>query len=226
MTFWTAFLTKKQAAARPVALDYLRSQVFRADCAAIHALDRNVFAVRPLADGLVEALVEDLGGHERVLRWDVVRAFGKSDDELFALARTQAAASACNITPMEVGGGVQVLASNELYLSARLLDNFARSKHRHGVLFAPISWHHWCIHVVQQITVPHTVALISLVAADVNRHQTSGRQTSGRMKVGDFESLTGDLYWYKPTGVIETLELVGEGADRRATSREFARAIA
>ena len=194
----------------------LRSQVFRADCAAIHALDRNVFAVRPLADGLVEALVEDLGGHERVLRWDVVRAFGKSDDELFALARTQAAASACNITPMEVGGGVQVLASNELYLSARLLDNFARSKHRHGVLFAPISWHHWCIHVVQQITVPHTVALISLVAADVNR----------QMKVGDFESLTGDLYWYKPTGVIEKLELVGEGADRRATSREFARAIA
>ena len=217
MTFWTAFFsTKKHAAARPVALDYLRSQVFRADCAAIHALDRNVFAVRPLADGLVEALVEDLGGHERVLRWDVVRAFGKSDDELFALARTQAAASACNITPMEVGGGVQVLASNELYLSARLLDNFARSKHRHGVLFAPISWHHWCIHVVQQITVPHTVALISLVAADVNR----------QMKVGDFESLTGDLYWYKPTGVIEKLELVGEGADRRATSREFARAIA
>lgn len=222
MTFWTAFFsTKKQAPARPVALDYLRSQIFRADCVAMRALDRNVFAIRPLADGLVEALVEDLSDQERVLRWDVVRAFGKSDDDLFALARTQAAASACNITPLEVGGGVQVLASDELYLSARLLDRFARSNHPHGVLFAPISWHHWCIHVVQTITVPHTIALIALVAADVNRHQTSGR-----IRVGDNAALTGDLYWYKPTGVIEKLELVGQGADQRATSRELARLIA
>ena len=213
MTFWTSFFSK-QTPARPVALENLRWQVFRSGCVAMRALDRSVFAVRPLAD-LVEALVEDHADHERVLRLDVVGAFGKTEDELFAIARTQAAATTRDITTMELGGGVQVLASDERYLSAVLLERFAHGKHPRGVLFAPISSHHWCIHVVQAMTVPPTVALMGIVVDDVKR----------QMRVGDSDALTGDLYWYKPSGVIEKLELVGDGAARRATSPELARAI-
>jgi hypothetical protein len=217
MTFWTAFLSpKKQTAARPPALEHLRLQVLRAKSVSMRALDRSTFAARPLTDGLVEVLVEDHAAHERVLRWDVVRAFNKPDHELFAIARAQAATATCDVTTMELGGGVQVLASNGFYLSALLLDRFARSKHPHGVLFAPISWHHWCIHVVQAMTVPPTVALMAIVVDDVRR----------QMRVADYEALTGDVYWSKPGGSIEKLELVGEGAERRAVSPEFAKAIA
>jgi len=217
MTFWTSFLpTRKAVGPRPLAVEHLRVQVFRASCVAMRAVHCRAFAVRPLTDRLVEALVEDHADYERVLRWDVVRAFGKSEDELFAIARTQAAATADDITTMELGGGVQVLASNGRYLSAGMLERFARDKHPRGVLFAPISSHHWCIHIVQAITVPPTVALMGIVVDDVKR----------QMRVGDSEALTGDLYWYKPGGEIEKLELVGEGTARRASSPELATAIA
>lgn len=217
MGIWTALFSTKKLEARPPTLDQLRVQVFRGDCIAIRALDKNraAFAIRPLADGLVEAIVEHSGDGERVLRWDVIRAFGKPDDELFALARTQAAATMRDVEKVDLDGGVQVFVSNDFYLSALMLHNFASNDHAHGVLFAPLSWHHWCAHVVQRATVAPTVALMELVA----------RSVAEQMQVGDFEALTDDLYWYKPSGEIERLELVGKGADRHATSPELVRAM-
>jgi len=217
MGIWTALFSTKKPEARPPALDQLRVQVFRTDCIAIRALakNRDAFAIRPLADGLVEAIVEHCGDGERVLRWDVIRVFGKPDGELFELARARAAAETNDVEKLDLDGGVQVFVSNNFYLSALMLDSFARNQHAHGVLFAPLSWHHWCAHVIQRATVAPTVALVELLARSVGE----------QMHVGDVEALTGDLYWYKPNGEIERLELVGAGADRHATSPQLEQAI-
>ena len=217
MAFWaTLFSTKKDSAPAP-ALDTLRTQIYRADCTAMQVLKRKspgVFAVRPLADGLVEALVSQRGDTESVLRWDVVKAFGKPEDELFALGAAQGAARTKVVT-QDFEFAVQMMASNDFYLSALLLQSFARSKHQHGVLFAPISWHHWVVHVVQASTLPPIVAMMAMLS----------REASKGMRVAEYEALTGDLYWYKPDGVIEKLELAGEGADVHARSAELQQAM-
>jgi len=217
MAFWaTLFSTKKDIGAPP-ALDSLRVQIYRADCTAMEVLRRKspgMFAVRPLADGLVEALVSQRGDAESVLRWDVVKAFGKSEDELFALGATQAAATT-KIVKQDFEYAVQMMASNDFYLSTQLLQSFARGKHAYGVLFAPISWHHWCVHVVQASTLQPIIAMMAMIS----------REASAKMRVADYEALTGDLYWYKPSGVIEKLELAGEGAELHATSAELQQAM-
>lgn len=217
MAFWsTLFSTKKEPAAPPSSAD-LRTQVYRADCTAIQVLDRTNrgdFVVRALAPGLVEALVEEHEDGESIVRRERVQAFGKSDDELFALGAAQGA-SLTDVQKIDLEHRVQVFASNDFYLSAKLLRSFARGKHAYGVLFAPISWHHWCVHIVQASTVPPLVAMISMVARDAQE----------KMQVAEYEALTGDVYWYKPDGIIEKLELVGSGADVRATSPELQQAM-
>jgi hypothetical protein len=217
MAFWSTLFSTKKETLPPPALASLRLQVYRSDCIAMRVLKENspgMFAVKPLAFGLVEALVEQRATGESVLRWDVARALGKPDNELFALAATQAAATTNTITT-DFDFGVQMMASNDFYLSTQLLQSFARAARPHGVLFAPISWHHWCVHVVQAATLPPVVAMMMMLA----------RAAQEKMRVAEYEALTGDLYWYKPGGVIEKLDVVGEGSDLRATSPELEQAM-
>lgn len=217
MAFWSTLFSTKKDTAPPPALDSLRLQVYRADCTAMQVLKRKSpgeFAVRPLADGLVEVLVSQRANAESVLRWDVVKSFGKPEDELFALAATQGAA-ATKVVTQDLEFAVQMMASNDFYLSALLLQSFARGKHKHGVLFAPISWHHWVVHVVQASTLPPIVAMMAMVAQEAQK----------QMRVAEYEALTGDLYWYKPDRVIEKLELAGSGAELHATSPALQQAM-
>jgi hypothetical protein len=217
MAFWsTLFSTKKNPDLPPLTIQSLRYQVYRSDCTAMRVLDRKNktdFAIRPLADGLVEALVQEIGNTERVLTWDVVNALGK--DDVWMLARTEAASKMTDVKTVDLDGGVQLLAANNFYLSAVLLHSFERARHTHGVLFAPVSWHHWVVHVIQAMTVPPTVALMKLAAENIQREMT----------VADYEALTGDLYWYKPNGSIAKLDVTGSGIDIRARSRELDKAI-
>lgn len=217
MAFWSTLFSTKKETAPPPALDSLRVQVYRSDCVAMRVLDEQspgTFAVRPLAHGLVEALVAQRPEGESVLRWDVARAFGKRDDELFALGAAQGAATT-QVMTSELEFGVEVTISNEFYLSARMLQGFARQDDPYGVLFAPISWHHWCSHVVGNMTMPPVVAMMMMVAKEVQKG----------MHVAEYEALTGELYWYRRGGRIEVLELVGEGGNVRATSDELHRAM-
>lgn len=222
MGLWsTLFSTKKEDTDRAPVEANLRLQVYRPDCVTLQVLAQNgsldAFAIRPLAPGLVQALVEDIGGKERVLRWEVARSLSKADDALFSLARTQAASTMGDgkVQSMDLDGDVQVMVSNDFYLSAVLLHSFAQANHKHGVLFAPLSWHHWVVHVVQGSTVPPTVAMMALIADNVR----------SQMRVADYELLSGKLYWWKAGGVIEQLELAGEGVEVHATSPELAKAM-
>ena len=217
MAFWSTLFSTKQETLPPPTLASLRVQVYRKDCVAMRVLKESspgMFAVKPLAYGLIEALVEQRAQGESLLRWDVARALGKSDDELFALAAAQAAATTRTVTS-DFDFGVQLMASNDFYLSTQLLQSFARQASPYGVLFAPISWHHWCVHVVGASTLPPVVAMMMMLT----------RSAQEKMRVAEYEALTGDLYWYKPGGVIEMLELVGDGADTRATSPELTQAM-
>jgi hypothetical protein len=213
MAFWSTLFSTKKEIAPPPALDSLRVQVYRRDCIAMQVLKTNspgTFAARPLAHGLLEVLVSQNARGESLLRWDVARAYGKGDDELFALGAAQGAA-ATQVVTTELELGVQMTASNDFYLSALMLRRFARDNDPYGVLFAPISWHHWCFHVVGNMTMPPVVAMMTMVAYEAQK----------RMHVAEYEALTGDLYWYKRGGVIEKLELVGDGGSTRATSDEL-----
>ena len=213
MAFWSTLFSTKKETAPPPALESLRVQVYRSDCVAMQVLKKNspgTFAARPLVHGLLEVLVSQNAQGESLLRWDVARAFGKSDDELFELGSAQGAA-ATNTVATDFEFGVQMMASNDFYLSAQLLRGFKQANRPYGVLFCPISWHHWCVHLVQASSVPPIVAMMMMVTKEAQQ----------RMRVAEYEALTGDLYWYKTGGVIEKLTLMGEGADMRATSTEL-----
>jgi hypothetical protein len=59
------------------------------------------------------------------------------------------------------------------------------------------------------------VPMIELIAESV----------AAKMNVTDAERLVTDLYWYRPDRVIERVNVVGRGADRRATTPEPLRAL-
>lgn len=217
MAFWSTLFSTKKETAPPPALESLRVQVYRSDCVAMQVLKKSspgTFAARPLAPGLLEVLVSQNAQGESLLRWDVARAYGKSDDEMFELGSAQGAAATKTVTT-DFEFGVQMMASNDFYLSTQLLRGFKQAARPHGVLFCPISWHHWCIHLVQAASVPPIVGMMKLIATEAQQ----------RMKVAEYEALTGDLYWYKQGGVIEKLTLIGEGAAMHATSTELDEAM-
>src|SRR5258705_12572326 len=140
MAFWSTLFSTKKETAPPPALESLRVQVYRTDCVAMQVLKKHSpghFATRPLVHGLLEVLVSQNAQGESVMRWDVARAYGKSDSELFALAAQQGTARTTVVTT-DFEFGVQMMASNDFYLSSLLLGSFARGNHKHGVLFSPI----------------------------------------------------------------------------------------
>jgi len=191
-----------------MSLENIRLQLFREDYAPISLVDRNHVAVRPLAPGLVQAIVEDSGAGERTLQWADLRASGRSDDELFDIARWQTEALDDAIESQTVDNLVQVYISNGFYMSARLLASFVNDELDKGVLFVPLSWHHWCVHIVDDLTVEPVIPMMELIA----------HQIAPMMKVADAERLVDDVYWAHPGGrMIERVELVGQGEHRRAS---------
>jgi len=215
MAFWTSLFGKRKEtidlAAPPQSISNLRTQVFSEDYFAMKFLDRGKMAMRPLAAGLVEAIVEDLGAGERSVRWENLEHFGKSHDELFALARGQAATAETGVQSQVVDGDVQVMITNGFYLSALLLETFAKREQKKGVLFVPLSWHHWCVHIIGPMTMPQHPMLLKMVA----------EQIGSMMKVTDAERLNDNVYWYKPGGVIEKIAFAGE----QPTSVELLKAL-
>jgi hypothetical protein len=209
MAFWSALFSTKKGA--PVVRERLCTQLYRADGIAMRVAKPSGIARRLLAPGLFEVIVEDQGDRERVVSWDDL---GGADDALFAIARSRAAASETKVAS-QVLETVQVMISNSFYLSAFVLETLETKRYKYGALFVPLSWHHWCVHVIQPGTVPPTVLMVEAVA----------REVATMMNVRDHERLRDDVYWYKPDGVIEQLELVGADADRHATSTELAGAI-
>jgi hypothetical protein len=197
--------------APPVSLSNLRLQIFSERYFGLPLLDRAAFAVRPLAPGLVEAIVDDSGA--RAMRWDVLRSFGKTDQELFELARIQAAAATTDIVS-EVIDGIEVAIANGCYLSAKLLDTFLRDDARKGILVAPISWHHWCSHVIGELTVPSHLQMMRFLAQSI----------ATQIHVPDAERLGTDVLWIKPGGRhIERIEM---DRDEPVLSHELARVLA
>jgi hypothetical protein len=215
MAFWTSLFGKRKGTvdleAPPQSLAHLRAQVFSEDYFVMKFLDRGKMAMRPLCAGLVEAIVEDLGAGERTVRWENLEHFGKSHDELFALARGQGAAAETGAQSQSVDGDVEVIITNGFYLSAYLLERFAKREQKQGVLFVPLSWHHWCVHIIGPMTMPQHPMLLGMVAG----------QIATMMTVTDAERLNQNVYWYKPGGVIEKLEFVGD----MPTSPELLKAL-
>src|SRR5687767_2567194 len=115
MAFWSGLFGKRDSDPKldtpPVTLANLRLQVFSESYFGMQVIDRAGSALRPLAPGLVEAIVEDLGGGERTMRWDYLRSFGKSDAELFALARKQASVANGHVE-VKLLDGVSVMVTN------------------------------------------------------------------------------------------------------------------
>jgi hypothetical protein len=217
MAFWTSLFGGKKTTVEtgtpPSSIASLRLQVFSSDYFGMQVIEKtgSKIARRPLAAGLVEAVVEDLGAGERMVTWDALAHFGKSQDELFEIARRQAAAKETEIASQVIEDNFEVLISNGFYLSAHLLDSFAKRDPKDGVLFVPLSWHHWVVHIINPMSVAPMVPLLKMIAESVG----------GMMKVTAAETLNTDVYWYKPSGVIEKLEIVGD----RATSPELAKIL-
>ena len=113
-----------------------------------------------------------------------------------------------------IENAIEVAISNGFYMGAFLLEQFAQANQ--GVLFVPLSWHQWCVHVIGPMSVPPVVPVLEAVAQHV----------ASMMTVTAAERLVDDVLWYKPGGAIEKVELVGEGVARRATSPELAKALA
>lgn len=201
MALWASLFGKRKEPVDlekpPLSTTHLRTQLFRTDYFGVQAIQRTggTIASRSIAPGLIEAIVEDLGSGERTLSWDALATLGSDRDYLFALARQQAAAAETHVESTTVADAVQVIASNGFYLSAYLLDMFAKRAAKHGVLFVPVSWHHWCVHIIQPMSVAPIADMMRLVADDIAK----------KMNCSDGETLTGDLLWYKPNGVIEKL---------------------
>jgi hypothetical protein len=171
-------------------LDDVRLQVFSTNYFGIRALDPAISALRPLAPGLVMALVQDLGAASRTLTWDQLRAFGKSDDELFDLGRRQGAHADKDVASQQIDA-VQTFACNGFYLSAKLLHTFIEKPLKKGVLVAPVSSHHWCTHIIQSgVTVPPHIAMVAYIAEIVAQN----------MQATDAERLVTDVYWIRPGG--------------------------
>jgi hypothetical protein len=205
MAFWTGLFGGKKSSvelgAPLTSLANLRLQIFSEDYEGVRVLDRNAMPVRPLAPGLVQALVEDLGAAERIVEWARLRPFGKSDDDLFELAREQAAANVGRIEHTLIES-VQVFACNGFFMSASLLDTFIKQDLKKGILVVPVSSHHWCTHIIQSgITVPPHISMLRLIAGDLARS----------MKVSRAERLVTDVYWIRPGGRrIERIEMDGD----------------
>jgi hypothetical protein len=219
MAFWSGLFGKRDSKPNietpPVSIANLRVQVFRDDYVGVKLLDREGCAVRTLAPGLVEAIVEDLGGGERTMRWEYLRSFGKTDDELFDLARAQASTSTTEIAS-ELLDGIEVMIANSFYLSAFMLETFRKRDLKKGVLVAPISWHHWCAHIIGDLTVAPHVQMMRFLAQSI----------ASQMTVTDAERLTTSIYWIKPGGrVLERIEMDRDepvlSAELRTTLESF-----
>jgi hypothetical protein len=216
MALWASLFGKRKESVDlekpPVSTAHLRTQLFRTDYFGVQVIKKTggSIASRPIAPGMIEAIVEDLGSGERTLRWEDLESLGDRD-YLFTLARQQAAAGETAIESTMVADSVQVIASNGFYLSAYLLDMFAKRAAKHGILFAPVSWHHWCVHIIQPMSVAPIVDMMRLVAGDIAK----------MMKCTDSETLTGDVLWYKPNGVIEKLD----GSDNADLAQAFENAF-
>ena len=212
MAFWTALFGKtKVTNETPPALDRVRLQVYSTNYFGVRAIEqtKSPMAIRPLAPGLVTALVEDLGGAERMLAWDLVDAFGTSRDEMFALAQRQGAASETAVHSEVIENTVEVLVSNGFFLSAFMLERLATREPKQGALFVPLSWHHWCVHIIGAMSVPPVVPFLHAVAG----------QIGDTIQVTDAETLVRDVYWYRPDRTIEKLA-------NQAPSAELARLLA
>ena len=141
-------------------------------------VDRRACAVRSLATGLVEAIVED----EEPVRWDRLRNCGMDDDELFTIARAEAAAVAGEIT-RNVIDGITVCVSTGQYLSAAMLHEMRLLGN--GAFFAPVSRHHWCTHAISATTNDAHVQMMQFLA----------QALSNQLTVRDAARLTSDVYW-------------------------------
>lgn len=195
------------------ALSRLRAQVFSTEYFGLKVAVQSgsQLATRDLAPGLVEAIVEDTGGGERLGTWDGLGQPGWSHDELFGIARAQAAAKETEAVTAVIEGDIEVVISNGFYLSAHLLARFARATA--DVLFVPLSWHHWCVHPIGPMTVAASVAFLSHAAGRIG----------DMMTVTAAETLSRAVYWYRPDHRIDRVPIVGDTFDHPDLARLLAR---
>ena len=200
MAFWSGWFSRRDSdpelATPPVTLANVRLQIFSERYFGMRMLDRTAACVRPLAPGLIEAIVEDIGGGERTLRWEYLRNFALTDAELFALARAQAARCERDVAT-EVLDGIDVLVSNGFYLGAHVLESLAARRLAFGALVAPVTWHHWCVHVIDARTVAAQIQMMRFLAQSI----------ASQANVADAERLTTDVYWLRPTGQLERIAM-------------------
>jgi hypothetical protein len=213
MAFWSGLFGKRDSEREietpPVQLSRLRWQVFSERYFGMKVLERDACAVRPLAPGLLEAIVEDLGAGERTLRWEYLRPFGKTDAELFALARSQASL-ANGAVESSMLDGIQVIACNDFYLGAFLLERYLVDL-EFGAFVAPITWHHWAVHRIDRMTVVPHIQMMRFLAQSID----------AQAKVADAERLGTDVYWLRD-GKLERIDL---DRDEPVLSRELARVL-
>jgi hypothetical protein len=140
-------------------------------------VDRRVSAVRTLAPGLVEAIVEA----EHPVKWDRLRACGMTDDQLFALARAEAAAHAGEVTT-NVIDGISLSMSTNPYLSAAMLRTLTELDG--GAIAVPVSRYHWCWHALDDSTCDAHVQMLRFLA----------QALAGQLTVGASEQIGIDVY--------------------------------
>ena len=161
-------------------------------------VDRRVSAARTLAPGLVEAIVEG----ENPVKWDRLRACGLSDDELFTIARAEAAAHAGEITT-NVIDGISLSISTGAYLSAAMLRTLAGFPD--GAIAVPVSRFHWCWHALDANTCDAHVQMMRFLA----------QALAGQLTVGVAEAIGIDVYKFAGDSVermpatVDAMRLTG-----------------
>lgn len=168
-------------------LDDLRLQLFRADYAPVRALDPERSLVRPLAPGLLQALVRDAGGLEVTLAREQARASGLDEPALFERARLQSLRAEGHLVHLEALGPLEVAVSDGFFLGACMLALLDSVEGPRGVVAAPVTWHHWVLHRVEPTTRPAVLDEVARLA----------RRLLGDVEVRDAEVLGERVYWVR-----------------------------
>lgn len=208
MSFWRRLFGGAPAPGREGGagawLPQLRAQVFRDTYGPLGVVDEEAVVSRPLAQGLVEALVVSVPGGERTLSRAEARGSGRGDDALFALGRAQAVAAERGAGQVQEvpAAGALAFVSEGFYLSASMLEMLARHQAGEaGVVVAPVSWHHWVMHEVQPGVTSR--ALLEAFGGFV-------RDLAAGIEVSDAELLGDQAFWWRG-GAWTPLPIEGAG---------------
>lgn len=207
----SSFRTRARGEADAVSLPDFRLQIFSE--AHFASLGFTNHVSRPLAEGLLLTLVEDIEGSGEVpLPRAVVDGLELTEDELFAVARKNSIADAAGQiqTASKVGahGVFEVSVCNGFYMGAALLAALeagdAAGEWPSGALVACVSWHHVVVHRVEAGTTTRET-LVEM------RELVEG--LAREVRVAAAERLGERIHWRRAGGGFEGIGFRGEGED-------------